>query len=97
MSRDEHDHYPQFSSTGNVPDLDGLMREYADTLGSPHAREAIVRQIADLPHPFIAPDGALFVGYPGARAAGMVAIKSPNGPSCCEMKHLFVLPGLRTH
>ncbi|EIM30193.1 GNAT family N-acetyltransferase [Microvirga lotononidis] len=84
-----------FSDRESAFDLAGLMQEYASTLDSARAREAIVQQIADLPQPFVPPEGALFVGYLNRLPAGMVAIKSTADPASCEMKRLSVSPQAR--
>jgi GNAT superfamily N-acetyltransferase len=77
-----------------IPEVRRLMREYADALGVDLCFQGFDRELEELPGDYAPPRGALLVaGTPGA-LAGCVALRPLEGDAC-EMKRLFVRPGLR--
>src|SRR5271170_3085367 len=95
------------TTAGEIETARVLLREYAaylnDSLGEEHiCLESYERELAELPGPYAAPQGAILIAYADEHPAGCAALKplQPNrattpGEVACEMKRLWVRPGFR--
>lgn len=71
-----------------------LFTEYAGSLGFSLAYQGFETEMADFPGQYAAPDGALLLARSGGTPVGAVALRR-LGDGICEMKRLYVKPGLR--
>ena len=74
--------------------LKTLFVEYADAFDHELCFDAFDAELAELPTPYVAPDGGLVLAKVDGHAAGCVALKRIDKKSA-EMKRLFVRPGFR--
>ena len=72
----------------------GLIEEYAASLEIDLGFQGYRDEIAQFPHGYTEPDGALLVAYEGEEPAGVVALRRFDA-SVCEMKRLYVRPEYR--
>ncbi len=78
----------------HLPLVRQLFREYADGLGIDLCFQDFEAELAGLPGKYAPPRGRLLLAWNAADAAGCVALR-PIDDDRCEMKRLFVQPGLR--
>jgi GNAT superfamily N-acetyltransferase len=71
-----------------------MLLEYAAGLGFDLCFQDFDKEIAGLPGAYAEPEGAILMAVVGNAAAGCVALKPLSG-CACEMKRLYVRPGLR--
>lgn len=70
-----------------------LMREYAQSIGVDLCFQNFEAELASLPGPYRAPDGALFLARVNGAPAGCCALKplpDVDYPNAAEMKRLYV-------
>ncbi len=73
-----------------------LFVEYADAFDHAHCFAGFERELAAMPAPYEAPDGALFLASVDGRPAGCIAVRKFNATDA-EMKRLYVRPRFRGH
>ena len=66
-----------------------LFREYSRAIGIDLEYQNFTAELARLPTPYIAPQGALLIAHAGAEVAGCVALR-PLDEHTGEMKRLYV-------
>jgi len=71
-----------------------LFLEYGESLGFNTCFGGFEQELIALPGVYAPPRGCLLLAKDGAEAVGCVAVK-PLDDARCEMKRLFVRPGLR--
>jgi GNAT superfamily N-acetyltransferase len=72
-----------------------LFREYAQAIGVDLEYQGFAAELASLPGPYSAPNGALLIACARADAAGCAALR-PLDASTAEMKRLYVRPQYRS-
>jgi ribosomal protein S18 acetylase RimI-like enzyme len=77
-----------------ISDARTLFREYADAIGTDLEYQGFTAELAALPVPYVAPDGALLIAHVGADIAGCVGLRRINAGTG-EMKRLYVRPEYR--
>lgn len=91
------------AGAGDIADVAGLFRAYADSLGVDLCFQGFADELAGLPGDYApARGGALLIargpdgGSVGASAPmGCVALRTQGAPGLCEMKRLYVAPAAR--
>jgi ubiquinone/menaquinone biosynthesis C-methylase UbiE/GNAT superfamily N-acetyltransferase len=73
-----------------------LIGEYADALGVDLEYQGFAAELAGLPAPYAAPDGALLIAFVGDDVAGCACLRRLDDRAG-EMKRLFVRPDFRSH
>jgi len=73
-----------------------LFVEYAEAFGHLHCFGDFDKELAVMPEPYTAPDGALFLARVDGRPAGCIAVKKVSKKDA-EMKRLYVRPDFRGH
>jgi len=71
-----------------------LLRDYASSLGFDLDFQDFAQELATLPGRYAAPGGCLLLALEDGEAAGCAALQR-IGADTCEMKRLYVRPGLR--
>ncbi len=74
--------------------IKALFTEYAGSLGFSLAYQGFEAEMADFPGKYAPPDGALLLAWLDGAAVGAVAMRR-LADDICEMKRLYVKPGLR--
>lgn len=78
--------------------LRSMLREYAQALQIDLCFQSFEAELAELPGEYAAPRGALLMATVGEQLAGCCALRpldAADYPNACEMKRLYVRPGLR--
>ncbi len=78
--------------------LQGLLREYAQSLDVDLCFQDFDAELANLPGPYAPPRGALLAAHVDGSLAGCCALRpldTVDYPNACEMKRLYVRPGHR--
>ncbi len=78
----------------DIPVVAQLFREYADALGIDLCFQDFDSELASLPGKYAPPRGRLMLAWDEGRAVGCVALR-PVDDETCEMKRLYVRPGVR--
>lgn len=78
----------------DVPVTRQLFREYAHDLGIDLCFQGFEAELASLPGEYTPPQGRLILAWNDGRAVGCVALR-PVDRGTCEMKRLYVQPGVR--
>jgi putative acetyltransferase len=76
-------------------EIERLLREYEAHLGISLCFQDFDRELAELPSPYIPPLGQFITAWDetsGALLASVALRPSPDDPSACEMKRLYVRP-----
>lgn len=71
-----------------------LFEEYADSLGFDLEFQGFPDELASLPGEYAPPQGRLLLALVGDEAVGCIGLR-PLGEDLCELKRLYVRPGLR--
>jgi len=71
-----------------------LIEEYVDSLGIDLDFQGFREEMAQFPHGYSPPEGAVLLAYEGTEPTGVVALRRHSG-SVCEMKRLYVRPSYR--
>jgi ribosomal protein S18 acetylase RimI-like enzyme len=77
-----------------VAQVRALFLEYRDGLGIDLCFQDFDREVVALPGDYAPPRGRLFLALDGVRAVGCVGLR-PLEAGACEMKRLYVQPGMR--
>lgn len=75
-----------------------LIGEYARSLASHYCLTDLVNELAHLPQRYGPPHGNLILAFVNGKAAGCCALRplpDADHTNACEMKRLYVQPGLR--
>jgi carbonic anhydrase len=73
-----------------LEEVRALFSEYHEWLGEAVCASRLVQEIANLPGPYSAPQGKLFLAHDGDGAAiGCIGLR-PHSGSACEVKRLYV-------
>ncbi len=90
------------ASGGDIDDVRGLFREYADSLGFDLCFQGFENELAGLPGEYASPEGILLLAKIGEKAAGCVGLRPLQNSTWqeanskyCEMKRLYVRPEFR--
>ncbi len=78
----------------DLPVVQRLFREYQQGLGIDLCFQDFENELATLPGRYAPPGGRLLLAWDGAEAVGCVALR-PTAGDACEMKRLYVTPGVR--
>jgi ribosomal protein S18 acetylase RimI-like enzyme len=73
-----------------------LFREYEDAIGVNLEYQGFAAELANLPSPYLPPDGALLIAQVDGATAGCVALRRLDGATG-EMKRLYVRPAFRSY
>jgi GNAT superfamily N-acetyltransferase len=84
----------QHATAADLPEVRRLLEEYAASIGFSLCFQGFDRELDQLPGAYAPPTGRLLLARVGSTAAGCVALRK-LGDDTCEMKRLFVRPGMR--
>jgi GNAT superfamily N-acetyltransferase len=84
------------TSAADIAEIRRLFRAYADWLNVDLCFQGFEEELAGLPGKYAAPHGRLLLAKVGGKTAGCVAVR-PLEDGICEMKRLWVEPGLSGH
>jgi len=79
---------------GDLPVVRQLFSEYAEGLGIDLGFQGFEEELASLPGKYAPPLGRLLLAWHEGRAVGCVGLRRIDDETC-EMKRLYVQPGLR--
>jgi len=82
------------AGTSDIPGVIALFREYQESLGVDLGFQGFEAELKALPGRYAPPSGRLLVARSGDELSGCVALQSLGGEEC-EMKRLYVRPGIR--
>jgi carbonic anhydrase len=86
------------NDTDAIEQVRQYFRNYAAWLGVDLSYQNFDQEMASLPGAYSAPEGRLFFAEVDGRPAGCVGVRPlPDSDSLCEMKRLYVEPGMRGH
>jgi GNAT superfamily N-acetyltransferase len=80
----------------DLPMVQDLMREYVQSLEIDLRFQDVDAELATLPGKYAAPAGRLLLAWHDGEAVGCIALR-PIDAERCEMKRLYVRPGMRGH
>lgn len=83
---------------GEIEEARAILREYAQSLPIDLAFQNFEQELAELPGDYAAPRGTLLLARLRGEVAGCCALRpldTADHPNACEMKRLYVRPGLR--
>ena len=81
-------------SATDIKIVSDLFREYEQSLGVDLCFQGFEEELAGLPGAYAPPRGRLLIARDDQRAVGCVALRA-LGDDLCEMKRLYLRPGLR--
>ena len=82
------------AGASDIPGVVALFREYQESLGVDLGFQGFEAELRALPGRYAPPSGRLLVARSGDGLSGCVALQS-LGEHECEMKRLYVCPGIR--
>lgn len=72
-----------------------LFRAYVESLDFALDFQDVERELAALPGPYAAPEGAILLATVDGAPVGVVAVQPLDEAGACEMKRLYVMPEYR--
>ena len=88
----------EFDGSSELPLVRALFAEYASSLKIDLCFQNFEAELASLPGDYVSPRGALMLAWERQELVGCCALRpldAADYPNACEMKRLYVRPGLR--